>query len=85
MTRCTVFDFNRFSTLIFSSNLDGTLVSFSKEIVTFALTGVKYGRRRETIVMYFKKSLNKHGSHSLMLIKYFYLFFTAVSARLNIT
>ena len=25
----------------------GSLVSFSKQIVTFALTGVKYGRRRK--------------------------------------
>ena len=59
------------------------MVSFSKEIVTFALTGVKYGRRHKTIVSYFKKSLNKHGSHSFTLTKYFYLFFTAVSARLK--
>ena len=47
------------------------------------MTGVKYGRRHETIVLYFKKSLNKHGSPSLRLSKYFYLFFTAVSARLK--
>ena len=63
---------------IFSSNEDGSLVSFSKQIVTFALTGVKYGRRRKTIVLYFEKSLNKHGSRSFMLIKYFYLFFYCV-------
>ena len=68
---------------IFSSNYNGSLVSFSKEIVTFALTGVKYGRRRKTIVLYVKKSLNKHGSHSFMLIKYFYLFFNVMSARLK--
>ena len=30
----------------FPSNQDGSLVSFSKQIVTFALTGLKYGRRR---------------------------------------
>ena len=47
---------------IYSSNKDGSLVSFSKEIVTSALTGVKYGQRRETNVLYFKKSLNKHKS-----------------------
>ena len=68
---------------IFSSNYHGSLVSFSKEIVTFALTGVKYSRRRKTIVLYVKKTRNEHGSHSFMLIKYFYLFFTAVSARLK--
>ena len=62
----------------------GSLVSFSKQIVTFALTGVKYGRRRKTIVLYFEKSLNKHGSRSFMLIKIFLPFsFTAVSARLK--
>ena len=56
----------------------------SKEIVTSALTGVKYGRRRETKVLYFKKSLNKQQSRlSFMLMKYFYLFLTAVSARLK--
>ena len=43
-------------------------------IATFALTGVKYGRRRKTIVLYFEKSLNKHGSRSFLLVKYFYLF-----------
>ena len=43
----------------------------------------KCGRRRETIVLHFKKSLNKHVSRSVMLIKYFYLFFTAVFARLK--
>ena len=53
---------------IFSSNYDGSLVFFFfyKQIVTFAPTGVKYGRRRKTIVLYFKKSLNKHGSHFLI-------------------
>ena len=60
---------------IFSSNYDGSLVSFSKQIVAFALTGVKYGRRRKTIVLYFEKSLNNHESRSFMLIKYFYPFF----------
>ena len=54
---------------IFSSNYNGSLVSFSKEIVTFALTGVKYSRRRKIIVLCVKKSLNEHGSHSFMLIK----------------
>ena len=68
---------------IFSSNWNGSLVSFSKEIVTFALTGVKYVRRRKTIILYVKNSLNKHGGHSFMLVKYFYLFVTAVSARLK--
>ena len=51
--------------------------------VTFALTGVKDGRRRKTIVLYVKKSLNEHGGQSFMLIKYFYLLNTAVSARLK--
>ena len=76
VTSCTVFDSNSFhnNIEIFSSNWDGSLVSFSKKIVTFALTGIKYGRRRKTIVLYFEKSLNKHGSRSFMLIKYFYLF-----------
>ena len=53
-------------------------------IATFALTGVKYGRRRETIVLYFKNSLSKHGSHSFyvfMLFKYFYLFKYAASCH----
>ena len=59
------------------------MVSFSKQIATFALTGVKNGRRPKTIVLYCEKSLNKHGSRSFMLIKYFYHFFTAVSARLK--
>ena len=37
--------------------MDGSLVTFSKEIVTYALTLVKYGRsRRETIVLYLKKN-----------------------------
>ena len=86
VTSCTVLIATAFpnNVEIFSSNYDGSLVFFFyKQIVTFAPTGVKYGQRRKTIVLYFKKSLNKHGSHSFMLIKYFYLFFTAVSARLK--
>ena len=80
VTSCTVLIVTAFQNNIeiFSSNEDGSLVSFSKQIVVFALTGVKYGRRRKTIVLYFEKSLNKHGSRSFMLIKYFYLSFYCV-------
>ena len=76
VTSCTVLIVTAFQNNIeiFSSNEDGSLVSFSKQIVVFALTGVKYGRRRKTIVLYFEKSLNKHGSCSFMLFKYFYFF-----------
>ena len=83
-TSCTVLIVTAFQNNIefFSSNEDGSLVSFSKQIVTFALTGVKYGRRRKTIVLYFEKSLNKHGSRSFMLINIFTFLFT-VSARLK--
>ena len=40
--------------------------------------------KHETKVLYFKKSLNKHGSClSFIIVKYFYLFFTAVSTMLK--
>ena len=39
----------------FQNNIEiFSLVSFLKQIVTFALTGVKYGWRHKTIVLYFK-------------------------------
>ena len=46
VTSCTVFDFNSFSKKHYNFSFKFEwLVIFAKEIVSSALTGVKYGRR----------------------------------------
>ena len=44
----------------------------------FALTGVKYGRRRKTIFLYFEKSLNKQGVGLLCSLNIFTFFYCCV-------